>query len=67
LHIVDAINTATETNIKFSDEKHQNNKCFEISKDIDGKITFVMEIRIHYGGWVSLVTCYRQNRGGATL
>jgi len=65
LHIVDAINTATD--IKFSATKHQNNECLEICKNIDGNITFVMEVRIHYDGWLSLVTCYRQNRGGATL
>ena len=65
LHIVDAINTATD--IKVSDTTHQNNKCLEICKDTDGKITFIMEVRIHYGGWLALVTCYRVNRGGATL
>ena len=65
LHIVDAINTATD--IEVSAKKHQNNKCLEICKDIDGKITFIMEVRIQYGGWLALVTCYRQNRGGATL
>jgi len=57
LHIVDAINTAT--NIKVSNTAHQNNKCLEICKDIGGKITFIMEIRKHYGGWLALVTCYR--------
>ena len=65
LNIVDAINTAT--GIKISNKRHQNNECLEICKDIGGKITFVMEIRIHYGGWLALVTCYRLNRGGATL
>lgn len=65
LHIVDAINTATD--IKVSDTTHQNNKCLEICKDIGGKITFIIEVRIHYGGWLALVTCYRLNRGGATL
>jgi hypothetical protein len=67
LNLVYAINTATETNIKVSDKTHQNNECLEISKEIDGEIIFVMEVRIHYGGWLSLVTCYRKNRGGATL
>jgi len=57
LHIVDAINTATD--IKVSDTTHQNNECLEICIDIDGKITFIMEVRIHYGGWLALVTCYR--------
>jgi len=65
LHIVDVINTATD--IKVSDITHQNNECLEICKDIDGIITFVMEIRKHYGGWLALVTCYRLNRGRATL
>ncbi|MCL2763304.1 MAG: hypothetical protein FWD36_08900 [Treponema sp.] len=67
LYIVDAINTATD--IKVSSRKHQNNECLEICKDIDGEITFIMEVRIHYGGWLTLVTCYRlkKNRGGATL
>jgi hypothetical protein len=65
LHIVDAINTSTD--IKISATKHQNNECLEISKDIEGKITFIIEVRIHYGDWLSLVTCYRLNRGGATL
>jgi len=65
LHIVDVINTAVD--IKVSDTAHQNNECLEICKDIGGEVTFVMEIRIHYGGWLALVTCYRKNRGGATL
>ena len=65
LHIVDAINTATDINV--SATKHQNNECLEIGKDIDGEITFIMEVRIHYGGWLALVTCYRLYRGGATL
>jgi hypothetical protein len=65
LHIVNVINTATD--IKISDTLHQNNECLEIRKDIGGELTFVMEVRIHYGGWISLVTCYRENRGGATL
>jgi hypothetical protein len=65
LHIVDAINTATD--IKVSNATHHNNECLEICKNINGQITFVMEVRIHYGGWLALVTCYRLKRGGATL
>ncbi|GHU18625.1 hypothetical protein FACS1894163_10820 [Spirochaetia bacterium] len=38
---------------------YKNNECIEISKDIGEKITLVMELRIHYGGWLALVTCYR--------
>jgi hypothetical protein len=65
LQIVDVINTATD--IKVSDIIHQNNECLEICKDIGGKVTFIMEVRKHYGGWLALVTCYKLNRGGATL
>ena len=65
LSIENAINNATY--IKVSETKHQNNKCLEICKDINGEITFIMEVRIHHGGWLALVTCYRKNRGGATL
>ena len=57
LHIVDIINTAVD--IKLSVTTHQNNDCIEISKIIGEKITLVMELRIHYGGWLALVTCYR--------
>ncbi|GHV76019.1 hypothetical protein AGMMS49942_08400 [Spirochaetia bacterium] len=57
LHIVEIINTAVE--IKLSVTSHQNNDCIEISKNIGGKITLVLELRIHYGGWLALVTCYR--------
>ncbi len=57
LHIVNTINTSID--IKVSDTTHQNNECLEICKDIGGKIKFVMEVRIHYGGWLALVTCYR--------
>ena len=56
-HIVDAINTATD--IMLSNTTHQNNECLEMCKNIGGNITFVMEVRIHYGGWLALVTCYR--------
>ena len=60
LNLAEAINTATD--IKMSDKKHQNNDCIELSKDIDGKISFVVEVRIHFGGWLALVTCYRQKK-----
>jgi hypothetical protein len=57
LHLVSAVNTATD--IKISSRLHQNNECLEICKDINGKITFIMEIRTHYGGCLALATCYR--------
>ena len=60
LHLADAINTATD--IRLSDSTHQNNECLEISKNINGKITFVAEVRINYGGWLALVTCYRHTK-----
>jgi hypothetical protein len=60
LRLVDVINTAID--IKLSDIAHQNNKCLEINKDIEGKITFVVEIRVNFGGWLALVTCYREKK-----
>jgi hypothetical protein len=62
LFLVDVINTAIE--IKMSDEKHQNNDVVKISKDIDGQITFTLEIRVGHDGWLSLVTCARKIRRG---
>jgi hypothetical protein len=60
LRLVNVINTATD--IKNSQIHHQNNKCLEITQDIDGNITFVVEVRVKFGGWLALVTCYRQKK-----
>jgi hypothetical protein len=60
LYIPDIINTATD--IRLSGITHQNNACLELTKDIGGKITLVVEVRIHYGGWLALVTCYRHKK-----
>ena len=60
LHIVEIINSATD--IQVSDEMHQNNGCLEISYNLGGKIILILEVRIHYGGWLSLVTCYRTKK-----
>jgi len=60
LHIVDIINSATDIHI--SELKHQNNECLEISYNISGKIILILEVRIHYGGWLALVTCYRTKK-----
>jgi hypothetical protein len=54
------INTATD--IKYSPIHHQNNKCLEFTQDIDGNIIFVVEVRIKFGGWLALVTCYRRKK-----
>jgi hypothetical protein len=55
--IVEVINTATD--IQPAEKKNQNNEVIKFSKDIDGLITFVEEIRINFDGWLALVTCYR--------
>jgi len=60
LKIVEVVNTATD--IKLSDTTHQNNECLEFTKDIGGNITFVVEVRVKYGGWLALATCYRQKK-----
>jgi hypothetical protein len=62
LILVDIINTAVD--IKISDKKHQNNDVIKISKDIDGKITVTLEIRVGHDGWLALVTCTRKVRRG---
>jgi hypothetical protein len=60
LRLVNIINIATD--IKNSRIHHQNNECLEITHNIDGNITFVVEVRVKFGGWLALVTCYRQKR-----
>jgi hypothetical protein len=61
-HLVDVINTSTD--IQLSDMKHQNNKILVFKKNIHGNIVFVEEARIQYGGWLALVTCYREKKAG---
>ena len=60
LHIVEIINSAADIHV--SDMTHQNNECLEISYNFGGKIILILEVRIHYGGWLSLVTCYRTKK-----
>jgi hypothetical protein len=56
----DVINTATDVTV--SDEYHLNNTVLEFRKEINGLITFITEVLVNYGGWLSLVTCYRQKK-----
>ena len=68
IFFVDVVNTATD--IQLSRKKHINNDVIIFTKNIDGKILFAAEVRVNHGGWLSLVTCYRQykkRKGGATL
>jgi hypothetical protein len=60
LYMAEIINNATD--IQVSDIKHQTNDCLEISYNLGGKIIFILEVRIHYGGWLTLVTCYRTKK-----
>jgi hypothetical protein len=57
-HITTVINAADS--ITKSSYGHQNNEVLLFSKDISGNLTFVVEVRVNFGGWLSLVTCYRQ-------
>jgi hypothetical protein len=58
--ISEIINTAAD--IRVSDTINQNNTCLEFRKDIDGDITLVVEVRVHYGGWLCPVTIYRKKK-----
>jgi hypothetical protein len=60
LRLGSVINTATD--IKYSPIHHQNNKCLEFTQDINGSIIFVVEVRIKFGGWLALATCYRPKK-----
>jgi hypothetical protein len=60
LLIPDIINMATD--IRVSDTMNQNNECLELKKDINGEITLIVEARVNYGGWLSLVTIYRKKK-----
>jgi hypothetical protein len=31
-------------------------------KDINGVLIFAEEVRVNFGGWLTLVTCYRQKK-----
>jgi hypothetical protein len=55
--VTDVINTASF--MERSAEGNQNNEVIKFRKDSNGLITFVMEIRVKYEGWLALVTCYR--------
>ena len=59
-HLVEVINTAD--NIQKSGKGSQNNEVLKFSKDINGLITFVEEVRVNFDGWLALVTCYRQKK-----
>jgi hypothetical protein len=60
LYYVDVINSATD--ILLSGKKHLNNEVITLSKDINGKILFAVEVRIKHEGWLSLITCYRLHK-----
>jgi hypothetical protein len=64
LHIVDVINNADTIDLSTDKSKHKND-VFLFKKDINGTITFVIELRIskaYPDGWLDLVTCYRQKK-----
>ena len=57
----EVVNAATD--IHLSLVQHQNNICIEMSKDEAGILVFVFEARQNFGGWLALVTAYRQSLG----
>ena len=59
-YYVDVVNTATD--IQISKKKHLCNDVITFAKDVNGKILFVVEVRVKHDGWLSLITCYRLHR-----
>jgi hypothetical protein len=56
----EVVNTATD--IHLSTLQHQNNVCIEMCKDEAEILIFVFEARKNFGGWLALVTAYRQKK-----
>ena len=59
-HLVEVVNTADD--IEKSEKGSQNNEVLKFSKEINGLLTFVEEVRVNFDGWLALVTCYRQKK-----
>jgi hypothetical protein len=59
-HIVDVINTATD--ITVSDDDFMENTALVFQKNIDGNITFLVQVRSRYGGWLAFANCWRKKK-----
>jgi hypothetical protein len=59
-HIIDVINTAPS--ITLSDKKFLHNPALVFEKDISGNITFLVQVRVEYGGWLAFADCWRKNK-----
>ena len=60
LHIVDVINTSTD--ITLSERKFLHNEALLFVKDISGDITFLIQVRAEYGGWLAFADCWRRKK-----
>jgi hypothetical protein len=59
-HIKDVINTATD--ISMSDKEFLHNPVLIFKKEINGEITFLVQVRAQYGGWLAFADCWRQKK-----
>jgi hypothetical protein len=58
--LVEIINTATD--ITLSERKFLHNQALLFVKDISGEITFLIQVRIEFGGWLAFGDCWRRKR-----
>jgi hypothetical protein len=59
-HIEDVINTATD--ISISDKEFLHSPALIFKKDIDGELTFLVQVRAEHGGWLAFANCWRQKK-----
>jgi hypothetical protein len=59
-HIKDVINTATD--ISMSDKEFLHSPAMIFKKDINGEITFLVQARAEYSGWLAFANCWRQKK-----
>ncbi|GHV75004.1 hypothetical protein AGMMS49940_23060 [Spirochaetia bacterium] len=59
-HIREVINTATD--ISMSEKEFLHSPALIFKKDLDGEITFLVQVRAEHGGWLAFADCWRQKK-----
>ena len=59
-HIIDVINTAT--NITLSEKEFLESPALIFEKDLGGNVTFLVQVRSAFGGWLAFADCWRQKK-----
>jgi hypothetical protein len=60
LHINEVINTTTD--ISLSGREFLHNKALLFKKDISGEVTFLVQLRPKYDGWLAFADCWRKKK-----